>query len=288
MITKFGKRFLTSYIAGTSSLDSKEMAIGIANGSALEYPLSDTNSRLGFEFYRVPIRQGGIDIDTSVSPIKYTVIYSATLPTNIAGKINEIGIYSGQSNSKNLYSSQFLSNFELPYEWTPEPALDQINSRVLDSSLIFTSNSTSPREYTYPLTSLDISGYNPLDTMCLSYKVNDANLSSIKVRLYSSDSDYIQFIFSGHVVGNNIKSLYMSDATTSGTFNSQSVNKLGITITPTSAQTSVSMDALRINDEDTFDPQYGLIARSILTSEMVKVLGREASIEFKLDLSFGS
>jgi hypothetical protein len=138
------------------------------------------------------------------------------------------------------------------------------------------------------LTSLDISGYNPLDTMCLSYKVNDANLSSIKVRLYSSDSDYIQFIFSGHVVGNNIKSLYMSDATTSGTFNSQSVNKLGITITPTSAQTSVSMDALRINDEDTFDPQYGLIARSILTSEMVKVLGREASIEFKLDLSFGS
>jgi hypothetical protein len=80
----------------------------------------------------------------------------------------------------------------------------------------------------------------------------------------------------------------MSDATTSGTFNSQSVNKLGITITPTSAQTSVSMDALRINDEDTFDPQYGLIARSILTSEMVKVLGREASIEFKLDLSFGS
>ena len=92
MITKFGKRFLTSYIAGTASLDSKEMALGIATGSTLEYPLSDTNSRLGFEFYRVPIRQGGIDIDASVSPVRYTVIFSATLPTNISGKINEIGI----------------------------------------------------------------------------------------------------------------------------------------------------------------------------------------------------
>ena len=79
----------------------------------------------------------------------------------------------------------------------------------------------------------------------------------------------------------------MSNGVTTGTFNPESINKLGITITPTSAQTSVSMDGLRINDEDTFDPAYGLIARSILTSEMIKVVGREASIEFKLDLSFG-
>jgi hypothetical protein len=285
MITKFGKRFLTSYIAGTNTLDSKEMALGIATNA--EYPLADTNSRLGFEFYRVPIRQGGIDIDASTNPVTYTVIFSATLPTNISGKINEIGIYSGQSYTRNLYNSQFISNFELPYEWTPEPALDQVNSRVLDSSLTFTSNSTSPREYTYPFSDLDISGYNPLDTMCLSYRANDANLSSVKARLYSSDSNYIEFTFTGHVVGNNIKSLYMSNGVTTGTFNPESISKLGIIITPTSAQTSVSMDGLRINDEDTFDPAYGLIARSILTSEMVKVVGREASIEFKLDLSFG-
>ena len=285
MITKFGKRFLTSYIAGTSSLDSKEMALGIATNS--EYPISDANSRLGFEFYRVPIRQGGIDIDTTTSPTTYTVIFSATLPTNISGKINEIGIYSGQSYARHLYGSKFISNFELPYEWTPEPTLDQVNSRVLDSSLTFTSNSTSPREYTYPLSDLDISGYNPLDTMCLCYKANDANLSSIKVRLYSSDSDYIQFTFSGHVVGDNIKSVFMSSGVTTGTFNSESVSKVGIIITPTAAQTSVSMDGLRINDEDTFDPEYGLIARSILDSTMIKVLGRESKIEFKLDLSFG-
>jgi len=286
MITKFGKRFLTSYIAGTSSLALKEMALGIATNA--EYPLADTNSRLGFEFYRVPIRQGGIDIDATTSPVTYTVIFSAILPTDIAGKINEIGIYSGVSSSRNMYTGRFISDFELPYSWTPTPTLDQVNNRISDSSLVFTSSGTSPQEYNYPLNELDISGYNPLDTLCLSYKANDANLTSVKVRLYSSDSDYIQFTFTGHSVGRNIKTLAMSSGVITGTFNSQSVTKVGIIITPTGAQTSVSMDGLRINDEDTFDPEYGLIARSLLTSEMIKVVGREASIEFKLDLSFGS
>jgi hypothetical protein len=285
MITKFGKRFLTNFVAGNSSFSSKEMALGISTNA--EYALSDTNSRLGFEFYRVPIRQGGIDIDTSVSPVKYTVIYSATLPTNIAGKINEIGIYSGQSYTRNLYDSKFLSDFELPYKWSPEPELDQTDYRIGDSSLIFTSNAALPKEYTYDLGTMDVSGYNPSDTLSFSYKVNDANLSSLKVRLYSSDTDYLQFTFTGHAVGYNIKNLNMSTGVSTGTFNPQSVVKLGIVVTPTTAQTSVSMDGLRINDEDTFDPAYGLIARSILDSTMIKVIGREASIEFKLDLSFG-
>ena len=285
MITKFGKRFLANFVAGNSSFASKEMALGIATST--EYALSDTNSRLGFEFYRVPIRQGGIDIDTSVSPAKYTVIYSATIPTNLAGKINEIGIYSGQSYSKNLYESKFISNFELPYKWSPEPALDQTDYRVGDSSLIFTSTGAAAKEYTYDLGDIDLSGYNPSDTLSFSYKVNDANLSSLKVRLYSSDTNYLQFTFTGHSVGYNIKNLNMSTGVSTGTFNAQSVVKLGIVVTPTSAQTSVSMDGLRINDEDTFDPEYGLIARSILDSTMIKVIGREAAIEFKLDLSFG-
>ena len=175
----------------------------------------------------------------------------------------------------------------MPYKWSPEPALDQTDYRIGDSSLIFTSNAALPKEYTYDLGAMDVSGYNPSDTLSFSYKVKDANLSSLKVKLYSSDTDYLQFTFTGHSVGYNIKNLNMSTGVSTGTFNPQSVVKLGIVVTPTTAQTSVSMDGLRINDEDTFDPAYGLIARSILDSTMIKVIGREASIEFKLDLSFG-
>lgn len=285
MITKFGKRFLTNFIAGNLIFNPKDMALGIATN--LEYPLADTNSRLGFEFYRVPITTGGINIDASSSPTTYTVIYSATLPTDIAGKINEVGIYSGNSSSVNLYSSQFLSNFDFQYQWSPTPTTDQDNYRVGDSSLIFTSNNTTAQEYKFDLGSTDISGYSPSDSLSFAYKVNNANLSSLKARLYSSTLNYIEFTFTGHSVGYNLKSVNMSSGVTSGTFDPTSVSTIGIIVTPTSAQASVSVDALRINDEDTFDPESGLIARSILDSTMIKVIGREAAIEFKLDLSFG-
>jgi len=285
MITKFGKRFLTNYIAGNSSFSDKEIAIGIANNT--EYPLSDTNSRLGFEFYRIPARVGGVDIDASVTPTKYTVVYSATIPTNIAGKINEVGLYPGVKTSKNYFDSKFITDFELPFDWTPTPELDQSNFRVGDSSLIFKSSGSSEQEYTLPLVGFDLSGYGALDTISFSYKVNNAFLSQIKVRLYSSDNSYYQVIFDGHSVGNNIKEKNISDLVAVNSPNVNNINKLGVVIVPTTSEASVSVDGLRINDEDTFDPIYGLIARSILSTEITKVLGREAQIEFKLDLSFG-
>ena len=181
----------------------------------------------------------------------------------------------------------FLSNFDFQYQWSPTPTTDQDNYRVGDSSLIFTSNNTTAQEYKFDLGSTDISGYSPSDSLSFAYKVNNANLSSLKVRLYSSTLNYIEFTFTGHSVGYNLKSVNMSSGVTSGTFDPTSVSTIGIIVTPTSAQASVSVDALRINDEDTFDPESGLIARSILDSTMIKVIGREAAIEFKLDLSFG-
>lgn len=285
MITKFGKRFLTNFIAGNTSFSSKEIAIGIATNT--EYTLSDTNSRLGFEFYRVPARIGGIDIDASVTPTKYTVIYSATLPTNIGGKINEIGLYPGSRTSINYFDSKFITDFELPFEWSPTPLIDQSNYRIGDSSLIFTSDGTSPREYTLPVSAFDLSGYNPLDSFSFSYKANDAFLSSIKIRFYSSSLDYYEIIYTGHSVGYNIKNKNFSDLNATGSPKLDNINSIGITIVPTTSEASVSVDGLRINDEDTFDPVYGLIARSILPTEIVKALGRESQIEFKLDLSFG-
>jgi len=285
MITKFGKRFLTNFIAGNTSFNNKEIALGIANNS--EYQLSDTNSRLGFEFYRIPARVGGIDIDASVTPTKYTVIYSATIPTNVAGKINEIGLYPGIRSSKNDFDSKFITDFQLPFDWSPVPEVDDINYRIGDSSLLFKSNGTQEREYVTPLTAFDLSGYNSLDTICFSYKVNNQFLSSIKVKFYSSDVDYYQLTFDQNSLGYQIQNKNISDFITVGNPRLDSIKFLGITIVPTTSESSISVDGLRINDEDSFDPIYGMIARSNLETEVIKVIGRESQIEFKLDLSFG-
>lgn len=285
MITKFGKRFLTDFIAGNSNFDNKEMAVGIAKNS--EYELSDTNSRLGFEFLKVPVRFGGIDIDASVSPTKYTVIYSAILPPNTSGKINELGIYPGYRSSTNRFDDKFITDFESVFDWDITPDIDQTNYRVGNNSLIFKSDGTSSQEYKLTLNDFDLSGYSNFDSLSFSYRVNNTYLSKIKIRFYTSSSDYYEMIFDNHSNGWNIKEKALSDLVVVGTPNRSNINTLGIIIEPTSQQTSVSMDGLRINDEDTFDPTYGLISRSLLDNEIEKVAGRELRIEYKLDLSFG-
>ena len=61
----------------------------------------------------------------------------------------------------------------------------------------------------------------------------------------------------------------------------------GIVITPTAANsTSIGADGLRINDEDTFDPIFGIISRSTLATPLTKIKGRPIDVEYILDLSF--
>ena len=69
---------------------------------------------------------------------------------------------------------------------------------------------------------------------------------------------------------------------------SSSISTIGIELTRTSAasQAIAYMDGLRINDEDTFDPNFGIISRSALTTPITKTLGRAIDIEYKLTLGF--
>ena len=64
------------------------------------------------------------------------------------------------------------------------------------------------------------------------------------------------------------------------------ISKVGIVVTPSSGTTSICVDGLRVNDEDTFDPTYGMVARANIT-EIEKIAGREMLLEYKLDLNFG-
>lgn len=285
MITQFGKRFLTNFIAGNTSFAKKDMAIGISNET--EYASSNTNSRLGFEFYRLPVEFGGVDVDTTVTPNTYTVIYSATLPADLAGKINEIGIFPGTRSSINNYDSKFITDFELPFDWSPTPNIDQTNYRVGNSSLIFESDGAAEQEYKSTIETLDVSGYSNFDTLSFSFIQLDENLSEIKIRLYSSSTDYLEMVFNQGSLGNNILEKGLSNFVTVGSPDKANITEIGIVIVPSIAPTSVVMDGLRINDEDTFDPLYGLISRKVLSTEIEKVSGKELIIEYKLDLSFG-
>jgi hypothetical protein len=297
IITKFGKRFLTNFIAGNVAFDSKDMALGIANN--LDYAVSASNSRLGFEFYRLPISYGGIDIQSDGSGgFNYSVIYKTTIPQDVAGIVKEVGIYPGLRSSVNNYDDKFLTDFEDNTLWTLSsdgvtfPPIVTSNNPRIGKYLVqmSTSGSSSSIQYNTSVNNLDISGYSVNDTLSFAFYEADANLANIKIRFYSSATDYYEAQVTGDgSAGNRIKSVPLGTMLNNPINNpdAMAISKIGIVVTSDSGgAASVYFDGIRINDEDTFDPSYGLISRSSLTTPLNKLAGRQVDIEYRLDLSF--
>jgi hypothetical protein len=287
IITRYGKRFLTSFLAGRESFASKSMAFGIDSTAAL-----DTNTRLGFEFYRAPVSFGSTDIQTVNDTTTYAVVYKATIPQDVAGFITEVGIYPEFKESFSSYDSKFIADFDNQLDWTNTPLITTVDARIGQYLLGMSSNGTSAKEYKTNIQAMDLSGYSVNDTLKLAYVKNDANLQNIIIKFYSSPADYY-YVTVTPETGTGYK--LSSDITLNNLFSNSStanvdptnINQIGIVITPVSAQsTSVSLDGLRINDEDTFDPNFGLISRSVLPTPLVKLAGRQVDVEYRLDLGF--
>jgi hypothetical protein len=297
MITKFGKRFIASYLANMVAFTKQDIAIGIAGSS--DYASSDNNTRLGFEYYRLPATFGSIDIQTDGGGNStYSVVYKTTLPQDIAGVIKEIALYPGSRTSANNFDSKFLSDFENNLIWenlseqnpalvaysedTPEYPVPRIGS----SLVLVEVPASSSDEYITDIAPLNLSGYSANDSLSLVYK-EDANLSSIKIKLYSSDTSYFMAtINGGGTVAEKIANIQLS-ALTSHNNPTSSIVKIGVQVTASaSGDTELYLDGLRINDEDTFDPTFGMIARDVLSTPLEKKAGKPVDIEYRIGLTF--
>jgi len=294
MITKFGKRFLTDFIAGNSSFNTKDIALGISSTAAT---VNDT--RLGFEMYRLPVKLSSINIeDDGLGGFDYFAIFKTTIPQDVSGVISEIGLYPGIRKSLNLYDSKFVTSFENNITWVDSsnnsPGLESNSSTFLskigENMVRFNVTSSTSKEYTNSILLLDLSGYSVNDSLTLAYKKADNNVSSIRVKFYSTDTAYYYADFTPS--GSNedkIESVSMATVFNNivGTPDLTNITKIGIDVTASaSGNAVVYFDGLRINDEDTFDPQYGLIARHVLSTPLEKPSGRPVDIEYKLQLEF--
>ena len=300
MITKFGKRFLIDFIAGNSNFDSKDLAIGIATGTQL--PEADTNTRLGFEIYRMQVSLSSINIESDGSGgFNYYSIFKTTIPQDISGVITEIGLYPGLRKSINFYDSKFITAFENNILWADSsgnsPGLESNSSdgttfvsKIGENMVRFNVTQSTSKEYKNTIALLDLSGYSVNDSLTLAYKKADNNTSRIRVKFYSSSSAYYYADFTPS--GSNedkVQSVSMSNLFSNivGSPDLTNITSIGIEVTAGSGgNTVVYFDGLRVNDEDTFDPQYGLIARHVLTTPLQKPSGRPVDIEYKLQLEF--
>jgi hypothetical protein len=291
IITLYGKRFLTNFIAGNITDSEKDIAFGIDSTAATQL-----DTRLGFEFYRLPVEFGSTDIYSDENGIKYFVVYKTVLPVDVAGAIKEIGTYPSRRTSSNSFDSKFISDFSDAFAWKDSslfnPEISTTGALVGEDVLNFVSGIGTEKEYTCTINETDFSGYSVNDSIRLSYYKNDNNLEKIKIRFYSSDIAYYEVeVIDNTGTGNKISDDILLSVLYAGA-NSENpdiskINKIGIVVVPKSGvQSTVGMDGLRINDEDSFDPTYGLISRSVLSTPLVKTIGRLVDVEYRMELSF--
>lgn len=368
IVTKFGKRFFTNFIAGNIDNPSKDIALGISTekavssatstGTVVTYTtssahglsvgnkvsisnmapskynlknytvasvpttttftvastitsgsstgagslVSDIDTRLGFEFYKMPITLASTDIQTSGGATTYAVIYKGTIPQDVSGVISEIGIYPSAMSSTNNFDSKFISDFTNYLNWSTLggalPTVATGNAKIGPDMIKMTAypspynpyGPTHATETYYSNTGLDLSGYSVNDTFKLAYYKYDTNLTYISISFYSSDYDYYTLLVSpksgtGYKISDDIS---FGDLSIYGSPDKSNIVKIGINILSTdNLETSVGFDGFRINDEDTFNPGYGIISRSILDSPyLTKLAGRQVDVEYKLELSF--
>lgn len=293
LLTKFGKRYLTQYLAGQSNSASKDIAIGIGSTSAT---VNDT--QLGFEFYKSPVTMNSTEIqtDSNTGITTYGVIYKTTIPVDVAGMINEIGLFPSVSLSSTDYASNSISTFEDNQSWTDSSGnfatvLTTPIPKIGTYYLSISADQSSTKEFFYNF-NLDVSGYSALDSLTLAYRQSDLNLDYIFVRTYDSNNDYYEIRYPGDLsVGDKIKSLTLNNLYSSGyglgSPDPSSIVKISVGVKAKSTgAASVLFDGLRINDEDSFRTDYGMISRSVLVNPITKSLGKQMVIEYRLGINF--
>jgi hypothetical protein len=294
MITKFGKRFITSYLASGLNFNQKDIAIGIGSQAPT---LNDSDMQ--FEFYRSGVFLGSSDIQTNTATgvTTYSVVYKTTLPTDVEGIISEIGIFPTGFVQNTDYSSKYISSFEDTTSWQDSTGAQPTSvstptPRIGSSYFSITAASNQSKSYSLN-TVFDLSGYGVEDSITLAFYQTDLNLDYVYARFYSSPSNYKEVRFTGaapighKILSSKLSSLFNSTFTSAGAtdFSKITVIEVGAKAKASGA-TNVLLDGLRLNDEDRYNSQYGLISRSVLSTPLVKILGVEMDIEYKIDLGF--
>ena len=293
LLTKFGKRYLTQYLAGQSNTNLKDIALGVGSTAAT---VNDT--QLGFEFYKSPVSMSSIDIQTSSTTgvSTYGVVYKTTVPVDIAGIINEVGLFPAVSLSSTDYASNSISTFEDNQSWTDSTGAYASTTtnpfpKIGTSYLSIGAASLQSKEY-FNNFNIDISGYSALDSLTLAYYQSDTNLDYVFVRMYDSSNRYYEIRYTGDLsTGYKVKSLTLNNLYSSGfgsgTPDQTAIVKISCGVkAKSSGATTALFDGMRINDEDSFRTDYGLISRSVLANPITKSLGKQMVIEYRIGLSF--
>lgn len=280
MITSAGKTHIKRFLAGMEPDIARAIAFGV--GEAPEQ-LSDT--ALHFEI-------GRTDVDLiSYDFVGDRLIFKGVLEEGFDGVIYEWALYSREDSSAGAFGSRLITSFDSDTEtWFQDgvPATYRSTStRVGNDSVVVAASASGSTTVSYPDVTMDFSEYSAADTFSFAFYNDNTNLATIRYRFKTDASNYYDFTLnSGFTTAFNIQTRTKGTAVVTGTPNWGVITGIEVTVTASSAGgSSVGLEGVRIEDVDTVDQGYVLVARAVLTTPFAKSAGAIQEIEFPLGVT---
>lgn len=276
MITNKGKTFIKRYLAGNAGATVGAFSIGVGATAA---QASDT--RLEFEFTRVPVNLTQYDF------VEDKLVFKGSIPAEVAGKIYEVGIWTNEIDAAaGNQSSRVVTAFTSEDEaWTNE-TFETTVARIGIDSLKHTPSASTSVTSTLSALTLDFADNTASDLFVFAFNVDNANTASVKFRFMTDSSNYYEYTINTPTAGYKIQSFTKAAATIVGTPSWAEIYEVSVITTATSGGVaSVEYDGIRIEDVDTVSPEYGLIARFVPASPIVKLEGEVLDFEYRLNVT---
>lgn len=281
MITDAGKTYIKGFLAGYTQVLGEAIAVGVSTE-----PITAGTTHLGFEIERVPVEFVGYDFDAE------RLIFKAALPDGISGTISEVGLYSTATNEMaGEYDSSIITTFDSESEDWESLATSEASTfaegstRIGPDALRQSPAANGSATDVLRDLSLDLSGFSSADRLVFAFHSANANASSIRFRFMTDSSNYYDFTLGAQTAGYKIVRVQKGSAVATGAPNWEDITELRVTTNSTAGGGAVvSLDAVRVEDTDTINPNHVLVAAQTLSTPFVKNDEKTQEIEFTLDV----
>lgn len=255
-------------------------AIAVGIGSKAEV---GTDTSLQFEMDRAEVTL------TSYDFVNDKLIFKAPLPAEFAGKIYEVALYSQMENPQaGGYGSRLLTSFDSITEtWiNPVDGVESVfatsSARIgLDRLLLSTAASSTATSRLQDLF-LDLSGNSAADNFVMAYEAG-TNVASVSVRFMTDADNYYTITRNAPASGYRFDTFSKGSAVATGNPSWANIGMIQVSVTATAAgSANVYFDGIRVEDTDTINPEYVMVARELLPQPYTKTEGKVQEIEFAL------
>lgn len=272
LLTTQGKQAIMRYLAGNSGAIARSLAVGTGQVAA-----SVGDVRLGFE-----VARAGVNV---VSPdyISQTLVFKATLPQWDEYSIYEVGALTVSNNE--TYGKMLLT-FDSETELWSAGTFQVDTSRIGADALRINAATSATTTSNLPDLFMDVSDYQDSAQFSLAFQPQDANLSSLKIRLKTDAANYFEYSLPTLTTGYKVLSWAKSAMTKVGAPVWDNITSADLVVVAKSTgATNVDFDGLRIDLTLIPNDDYALVSRTVLAAPVVKDALRQMDIEYALDVT---